>query len=117
MQIDSPNRRGASCPAMPFLRKVIPLSALLVITACAGVKTPHPETPAGAPHETSVSAPPQSASHYVLPEILPDPERGLKIAIEALKGGNPEAALVIARLVSDQYPQTPWYRRSLFLTM
>lgn len=102
---------------MPFLRKVIPLSALLVITACAGVKTPHPETPAGAPHETSVSAPPRSASHYVLPEILPDPERGLKIAIEALKGGNPEAALVIARLVSDQYPQTPWYRRSLFLTM
>ncbi len=64
----------------------------------------------------SPSLPPQSTFTYPPTAALTDPEQGLKTAIEAYKRGNGDAALVIARRVSEQFPNTLWYQRSLFLT-
>jgi soluble lytic murein transglycosylase len=117
MQIDSDREERHPVPAMSFLKKIIPLAALLFITACAGVKTIPQETPAGVSLETSQSVTAPSSLNYPPTAVMPDPEKGLKTAIEALKGGNADAALVIARRVFDQYPHTQWYGRALFLTM
>jgi soluble lytic murein transglycosylase len=40
----------------------------------------------------------------------------LKAAKDAYKAGNGEAALVLAYRVMERYPDTPWYKRSRFLS-
>ena len=46
---------------------------------------------------------------------LSDAEEGFKLAMNTGKAGEWEAAFSLSRQVVEQYPNTPWYKRSLFL--
>ncbi|MCK9419332.1 MAG: tetratricopeptide repeat protein [Nitrospirae bacterium] len=87
---------------MSYLNKIISLSVLLIVSACAAGKTPHP----GIPDALS--------SRFTL--TADDAEQGFKEGRDACKAGNAENALIIAHRISELYPDTPWYKRSLFLT-
>ncbi len=92
------------------LKRVIPLSCLLILfTACAGGKKLPP---------VSTVAPPPSPAVQPAKKTPPlsDPELQLKSAIKAYKDGNGTASLLISRRVMEQYPDTAWYRRALFVT-
>jgi soluble lytic murein transglycosylase len=80
----------------------------------AGCATPQP--PAAAPLD-ALSAPMvtvSSQSKKPLP-IIASPEEGFRIALEAFKVGEMETAGLYAESVIEQYPATPWQKRSLFL--
>jgi len=87
---------------MNYLKKIVSISVLLILSACAGGKTHVP----GA----------QEALY--LPHAIPvaDAEQGFKAARDAYKAGNAGNALFIAQRIRELYPATPWYKRSLFLT-
>ncbi len=91
------------------VKKVIPFSLLLIIiiAACAGGK----KLPAVSP----VASPPRPAMQPAK-ITLSDPESELKSAIKAYKNGDGAASLLIARRITEQYPDTAWYQRALFLT-
>jgi TolA-binding protein len=64
---------------------------------------------------------PSSGAADAVPPVRHKPHpwpirKGLKSAVDAYKAGNGDAALLISRQVTEQYPGTPWYRRSLFLS-
>jgi soluble lytic murein transglycosylase len=91
---------------MHFATKIILVFALLSLTSCAAPKV--------APLPSSADAvPPRPAPK---PTSISDPEQGLKSAVDAYKAGNGDSALFISRQITEQYPDTPWYRRSLFLS-
>ena len=91
---------------MRYSRTIILVFIILSLTSCAAKKgTPLPSVADGVP--------PRPAPE---PTSIADPEQGLKSAIDAFKAGNNDAALFILRQVTEQYPGTLWYRRSLFLT-
>jgi len=87
---------------MSYLKSIVSLSALLVVSACAGGKT-HP-----------LSAPDELSSRPSVSVI--DAEQGFRDARAAYRAGNAAHTLVIARRIIDLYPNTPWYKRTLFLT-
>jgi len=83
--------------------RAVMLSLLAVAAAgCAGHKMPAPVAV-----ETAASAAPPS---------IAGPEEGFRLAMESYKKGDLQTALLLARQVGEQYPNTPWARRSLFLT-
>ena len=86
---------------MNYFKKIVLISVLLIVSACAGGKT-HPP-----------SVPDALSSQHVVP--VADAERGFKTARDAYKAGNAGDALLIAQRVIELYPDTPWYKRSLFL--
>ncbi|MGE5750676.1 MAG: tetratricopeptide repeat protein, partial [Nitrospirota bacterium] len=89
---------------MHFSKKIILVFVLLTLASCAAEKM--------APLPRAADAvPPRPA-----PTSIADPEQGLKSAVDAYKAGNGDAALLISRQVTEQYPGTPWYKRSLFLS-
>ena len=91
---------------MRYSKTIILVFVILSLTSCAAKKiTPLPSVADGVP--------PRPAPE---PTSIADPDQGLKSAIDAYKAGNYDAALFISRQVTEQYPGTPWYRRSLFLT-
>ncbi|HEX9020193.1 MAG TPA: tetratricopeptide repeat protein [Nitrospirota bacterium] len=90
---------------MPALIHFILTIALLAILGCASVKT--------TPKAADAVAPPRPQAVDI--PFLSDPEQAFKTALEAYKAGNGETALFITRKITEQYPETPWYRRSLFL--
>jgi soluble lytic murein transglycosylase len=81
------------------------LSVLLIISACVGEKTLPPVVPDA-----------QSLRWEGTSNPVADAEQGFKAARAAYRAGNAEHTLVIARRTSDLYPNTPWYKRTLFLT-
>ena len=90
---------------MHFAKNIILVFALLSLISCASQKV------STLPSATYV-IPTRPASK---PASISGPEQGLKSAIDAYKAGNSDAALFISRQLSEQYPGTPWYKRSLFL--
>jgi soluble lytic murein transglycosylase len=91
---------------MRFAKNIIFVYALLSLISCASQKVS--TLPSAAD-----SLPPRPTSK---PASISDPERGLKSAVEAYKAGKSDAVLFITRQLSEQYPDTPWYKRSLFLS-
>lgn len=59
---------------------------------------------------------PHSASPTIKRISLIDPEKALKTALDSEKTENWEAVLLLCRQIAEQYPNTIWYRRSLFLS-
>jgi soluble lytic murein transglycosylase len=92
---------------MPFFKKTILVFVLLFMTSCAAGKVPP---------NPAVAVPPRSAPRSFRVTPIHDPDQGLKEALEAYKAENWSAALFIAQQVREQYPDTSWYKRSLFLT-
>ncbi len=90
---------------MNFAKNIIFVFVLLSLTSCAAQKV------STLPSATD-AVPPRPAPK---PASISDPEQGLKSAVDAYKAGNGDAALFISRQLLEQYPGTPWYRRSLFL--
>jgi soluble lytic murein transglycosylase len=86
---------------MKNLKIIVLFFTLLTVSACAGGKT----RPHGAPDALSSR----------LTASVADAEQGFKAARDAYKAGNPGKAFLIARRICEQYPDTPWYQRSLFL--
>jgi predicted Zn-dependent protease len=90
---------------MHFAKNIIFVFVLLSLTSCAAQKV-------STLPSTTDAVPPRPVPK---PTSISDPEQGLKSAVDAYKAGNGDAALFISRQLSEQYPGTPWYRRSLFL--
>ncbi len=93
---------------MSLFHKSAAALMLFSLVACAAPKVPLPD---------STSAP-SSLSTTLKADLSPatsSPEEGLRQALDAYKAGNSEAALRLARRVEEWYPDTAWYRRSLFL--
>ncbi len=87
---------------MNCLKKIVSLSCLLIVSACAGGKTHPPIAPDALSSRPTVS--------------VADAEQGFKAARDAYKAGDAGNALLVAHRISELYPDTPWYQRSLFLT-
>lgn len=87
---------------MSYLKNIMTFSVILIVSACAGGKTHLSGLPDGLSSQLAVT--------------VSDAEKGFKAARDAYKTGNAENALFIARRISELYPDTPWYKRSLFLT-
>jgi len=77
------------------------------MTACAAKKV---DIQANAPVASLRPAP---LSVKNIPLI--DPEQVWKIAIDAFKSGSWDTVLLMCSQIADQYPNTIWYKRSLFL--
>ena len=88
-------------------KKIIFLCVLAALTACAPGTTTHP---------VLVDIAPSPAPTPYTPQAIADAEQGLRSALGEYKKGNFELVLTIARQVTDAYPGTAWYQRSLFLT-
>jgi len=99
---------------MPFSKKILFMLLFSLLTACAPALISHPKTAElrSAPRPT-VSVPRPSRTYS--PQSLTNAEQGLQTALELFKSGNFEAVLVVCRQVEELYPETPSYRRSLFL--
>ena len=93
---------------MSNLKTIVSLTALLIVSACAGGKTHPPIVPDAISSQPSVSV--------AADDAVADAEQGFKAAREAYKTGNSEKALFIALRIIESYPDTPWYKRSLFLS-
>ncbi len=97
---------------MPFLKRIIPPCALLLLTACASGQSHRPDL--------SDVVPPRSAKPAVKARVAVtaagDPDQALRSALDALKSSDGEAALTAARQVIEQFPDTVWYKRALFVT-
>jgi TolA-binding protein len=90
---------------MNYSITIASLSLLLIISACVGEKTLPPVVPDAQSLRLEGTRNPGT-----------DAEQGFKAARAAYRAGNAEQTLVIARRTSDRYPNTPWYKRTLFLT-
>lgn len=85
-----------------MLALAVGASAALLAAGCAA-KTVAPPTPQPPP------GPVQTVS------VISGPAEGFALAMDAYKGGDPEKARLIAMQVTDQFPNTLWQKRSLFL--
>lgn len=93
---------------MSFLKKILLVFLVLSLAACASKKA--------ASHADPPNAPPfPKAKFPIAPASMSGPEQVLKSAIDAYKAGNNEAALLAARQVAEKFPDSPWYKRSLFI--
>ncbi len=95
--------RNRGAMIMSFFEKTILLFVLISFMSCAAGKKPSPN-----------ALPPVSPGIGSTPFY--DPGQGLKSALEAYKAGNWGMALSLAWQVRERYPDTPWYKRSLFVT-
>ncbi len=92
---------------MPVAKKIILAYTLLTLTACAAGPV--------APPSSAVVGTPSSASQSFQVTPIHDPDQGLKVALDAYKAGEWNAALGVAQEVMTRYPGTAWHKRSLFL--
>ncbi len=93
---------------MHLFRKLLLSLFLIVLASCAAKKT--------APQD-SVALVTQRPVLWSTGQISKtDPEEALKIVIDAGKAGNWDAVILLSKQISEQFPNTIWYRRSLFLT-
>jgi soluble lytic murein transglycosylase len=90
---------------MKKLKTIVSLAVLLVLSACVGT-TKLPDVVADG------QSPQWEAQGY--PES--DAERDFKAARVAYRAGSPATTLDMARRIMDLYPNTPSYKRTLFLT-
>jgi soluble lytic murein transglycosylase len=86
---------------MNSFKKIVSISVLLIISACAGGKTHPPGVPDALSSQHAVS--------------VSDAEQAFKTARDAYKVGDSGKALLIAQRIIELYPDSPWYKRSLFL--
>ena len=94
---------------MPYLNNIIPLSVLLLLMACARERILPPVVPENA-------SPPQARQTFIPSSTTAaGPEQALQAAKDAYKSGKGEFALILARRVTEQYPDTVWYQRALFV--
>lgn len=87
---------------------------LLFLASCAARKTAPGDLAGSA--GLSHRAPKSFAKKFTTNSALPDPDLALKTALDAYKTGNYDGALLVSREITDQYPDTIWYRRALFVT-
>lgn len=99
---------------MLFFKKIVLVFMLLFLASCAARK-PAPGDLAGSAG-LSHGAPRSFTKKIITNSALPDPELALKTALDAYKTGNYDGALLVSREITDQYPDTVWYRRALFVT-
>ena len=90
---------------MNYSIHIASFSVLLILSACVGEKTLPPVVPDAQSLRSEGTGNPDT-----------DAEQGFKAARAAFRAGNAENTLVIARRTLDLYPNTPWYKRTLFLT-
>lgn len=90
---------------MNYFKNIVALSVLLVLSACAGEKTLPPVVPDAQSFRLAGKSNP-----------VTDAEQAFRDARAAYRAGNAENTLVIARRIIDLNPNTPWYKRTLFLT-
>jgi len=85
---------------------------LMTLTACVSAKSNSPG------FANTVLSPPRPLKQPapVISALKTEPERDFKLVIDAYKSGNADETLLMSRSVAVQYPNTPWYKRSLFLT-
>jgi len=93
---------------MTLFQKIVLFLLLLAMAACAAKK---PAPLVSVATATLLPAPP-SISRISLTE----PEQALKKVLEAGRAGNWGTVLLLSRQIAEQYPNTTWYRRSLFLS-
>jgi len=90
---------------MNFLKIIVSLSVLLILSACAGKKTLPPVVPDAQSFRLAVNS-----------DTVTGAGQSFREARATYRAGNTENTLVIARRIIDRYPNTPWYKRTLFLT-
>jgi len=102
--------RGYIDRAMSILKHLILFIMLLALSACGGGKA--------VPLGNADAVMPRSAqlTSRTAVESEPIPARILRSAAEVLKAGNNDSALILLQQLMEQYPNTPWYKRALFLT-
>ena len=89
---------------MPLYKHILLIIVSLTFTAC-GV----PRGPAGVVQSHASLSPVQKIS------MSSGAENGFTLALDAYQAKDAEKALLLARRVADLFPNTPWYKRSLFL--
>lgn len=91
---------------MSILNYFILALTLFSLCACSGGKSVS-RTAVDAsvrfPHQTALAS-------------EPIPAQQLRLAGEALRSDQGDAALLILRRLMEEYPKTPWYKRALFMT-
>jgi soluble lytic murein transglycosylase len=103
-----------SCGSRRTFKRFLKLSAtvflILALISCA----PHDVVP---PDLATAPAPAALAPKPALAALEPNnAEQNFRIVLDALKTNRADAALLIARKITEQYPNTPWYKRALFAT-
>jgi len=93
---------------MHLSRKILLVFVIVSLTACAAKKA----TPL---LNTADVATPRPSPEFTTSSSMTDPEQGLRSAVDAYKAGRWGDAFSISRQLTDEYPGTPWYKRSLFL--
>ncbi len=93
---------------MNAVTKTVLAVTLISLAACATEK-------AAMLPVASVPAPPPPKPRMIAPVRLTGAEENFKKAMDVLKAGNVDAALLAARRVAELHPGTEWYKRSLFL--
>ena len=102
---------------MHLSRKIVLVTAIVFLAACAAKKaTPPLNTAAVVTPHPSPEVTPRPSPAVTGSLSITDPEQGLKSAVDAYKAGKWDAALSMSRQLTEQYPDTPWYKRSLLLT-
>ncbi len=94
---------------MKIIKKVLPLIVLSALCSCAGVVP----TPDHSRSDSSIDffrSPLSTSSHEHLPAQY------LLKAVEAIKTRKNDVALQTLQNVMEQYPDTPWHGRALFLS-
>src|SRR3990170_3988204 len=85
---------------MADLKRIFAICSLLFFVACSAHKGPAPAVVAGSPSPAPV---------------IPGPQEGFSLAMDAYKVNDMATAILIAQQVMEQYPNNPWQKRSLFV--
>jgi peptidoglycan lytic transglycosylase len=93
---------------MTLLQKIVLFLLLLAMTSCAAKKT----APLVSVATATLLPPPPTISRISLSE----PEQALKTVLAAGRAGKWDTVLLLCRQIAEKYPNTIWYRRSLFLS-
>jgi len=92
---------------MNIFQALIPILASVLVAACAPATVAPP-----------AADPRPVVPLYAIDLTAPDagPDALLSSALAASRAGNNDIVLSAARRIAERYPNTPWYKRSLFLT-
>ena len=98
---------------MAVFRRIFAVLIFFTLSACAATKAPSPAAGDPVSPLAFLLAPVPSESAASVP--MDGPEEGFTAAMNAFKAGDMEKARLASLQVLDQFPKTPWARRSLFL--
>lgn len=91
-----------------IFKKIVLVFLSLFLAACASKKA--------APLPVTVHYFPSRAAPKSIPPVsYSDAEKALKSMIDSYRAGRNEEALFAGRGLAEQFPGTPWYKRSLFV--